>query len=61
MDLVDRNQSVQHVVATFPTELFSGDGTDGGGKISTMFNLIGYWLPLTLRPTSQSTVPEGVY
>ena len=41
MDLVDRDQSVQHVVATFPTEIFSGDRTDRGGKISTMSNLIG--------------------
>jgi hypothetical protein len=41
MDLVNRDQSVQHVVATFPTELFSGDRTDRGGKISTMSSLIG--------------------
>ena len=41
MDLVDRDRSVQHVVATFPTKVFSGDRTDRGGKISTMSNLIG--------------------
>lgn len=41
LDFVNRDQSAQHVVATFPVEAFSGDRTDRGGKISTMFNLIG--------------------
>ena len=38
LDLVNQDQSVQHVVATFPTEAFSGDSTDRGGKLSTISN-----------------------
>jgi hypothetical protein len=35
LDLVASDQSVQHVVATFPTEAFSGDRTDSEqGEIS---------------------------
>ena len=41
LDLVNRDRSVQHVVAKFPTEAFSGDRTDRGGTISTMSNIIG--------------------
>ena len=33
LDLVAQDQSRQHVVATFPTEAFSGDSTDRGGEI----------------------------
>ena len=35
LDLVGQDKSVQHVVATFPTEAFTGDTTDTG-EISTM-------------------------
>jgi len=35
LDLVAQDQSVQHIVATFPTEAFSGDGTDRGGEMLT--------------------------
>ena len=38
LDLVAQDQSVQHVVATFPTEALSSDGTDIEGEISTMSN-----------------------
>lgn len=38
LDLVNQDQSVQHVVATFPTEAFSGDRTDRGGKLSIVSN-----------------------
>jgi hypothetical protein len=34
LDLVGHDESVQHVVATFPTEAFSGDTTDKEGEIS---------------------------
>lgn len=37
LDLVAQDKSVQHVVATFPTEAFTGDTTDEG-EISTIFN-----------------------
>jgi hypothetical protein len=32
LDLIAQDQSRQHVVATFPTEAFSGDSTDRGGE-----------------------------
>jgi hypothetical protein len=35
LDLVAQDKSVQHVVATFPTEAFTADTTDGG-EISTI-------------------------
>lgn len=38
LELVNQDQSVQHLVATFPTEVFSGDRTDRGGKSSTISN-----------------------
>lgn len=38
LDLVAQDQSVQHVVATFPTEALSSDRTDIEGEISTMSN-----------------------
>ena len=34
LDLVAQDESVQHLVATFPTEAFSGDRTDREGEIS---------------------------
>jgi hypothetical protein len=34
LDLVAPDESVQHVVATFSTETFSGDKTDGEGEMS---------------------------
>ena len=34
LNLVAPDESVQHVVATFPTETFSGDKTDGEGEMS---------------------------
>ena len=34
LGLVGQDKSVQHVVATFPTEAFSGDRTGNGGEIS---------------------------
>jgi hypothetical protein len=40
LELVARNESVQHVVATFPTEAFSGDRTDGEGEISIVSQLL---------------------
>jgi hypothetical protein len=41
LDLVAQDESVQHVVATFPTEAFSGDRTDGEGEMSCLRALIG--------------------
>ena len=38
LDLITQDQSVQHVVATFPTEAFSGDRIDWGGEIYSMSN-----------------------
>ena len=34
IDLVAQDESVQHVVATFSTEAFSGDRTDREGEMS---------------------------
>lgn len=36
LDLVAKDKSVQHIVATFPTEVFSGIRTDEGGEIYTV-------------------------
>ena len=35
LDLVANDNSVQHIVGTFPTEAFSDDGTDRGGEMLT--------------------------
>jgi hypothetical protein len=35
LNLVAQDESVQHIVATFSTEAFSGDTSNSGGKTST--------------------------
>lgn len=59
LDLVAQDESVEHVVATFSTEAFSGNRTDSGGESSITPCPLRF--PLTLRLASQPVAPEGLF
>ena len=51
LDVIARDESVQHIVASFPTDVFSGVRTDRAGKRSIELCPITYGLLLISRPT----------
>jgi hypothetical protein len=60
LDVIAQDESVQHIVATFPTGVFSGVRTERGGEMSTMSNRSNYsWAPADFENQPlQSIAPE---